>query len=293
MSEAAKVWEGAAACDERFWIRRRPYGATVRADRLDGLRAERASAGGRPGRVRRCGVRPRRPRSARVGRRGSEAGRVRDRTGQVAVSIEGMVAVRRYRQVDVFTSAGELLGSHPTDHRCRVCHYQCPKVCHFRYPLTYQRQMSELAELVGPARQLLGERNQHDDRAGAVGVKIPRSRDSRAATTNWSRAETASRVASGARPSAASAGTRTAIDKSSRLPRSECSLLRSLRPSPPAAPWRSRAPRAQVEMVHERRVPWTPAARTTTVGTTKIPTTVGDGELEREQDGDHQRRALV
>ena len=35
---------------------------------------------------------------------------------QVAVSIEGRVAVRRYRQVDVFTSAGELLASHPTDH---------------------------------------------------------------------------------------------------------------------------------------------------------------------------------
>ena len=35
---------------------------------------------------------------------------------QVAVSREGRVAVRRYRQVDVFTSAGELLASHPTDH---------------------------------------------------------------------------------------------------------------------------------------------------------------------------------
>ena len=35
---------------------------------------------------------------------------------QVAVSREGRVAVRRYREVGVFTSAGELLASHSTDH---------------------------------------------------------------------------------------------------------------------------------------------------------------------------------
>lgn len=35
---------------------------------------------------------------------------------QVAVSREGTVAVCRYRQVDVFTSTGKLLASHPTDH---------------------------------------------------------------------------------------------------------------------------------------------------------------------------------
>ena len=50
------------------------------------------------------------------GGEGEGSGEFETEPEQVAVSREGTVAVRRYRQVDVFTSAGDLLGSHSTDH---------------------------------------------------------------------------------------------------------------------------------------------------------------------------------
>ena len=70
-----------------------------------------------------------------------------------------------------------------------------------------------------------------------VGAKIRRSRDSRAATTNWSRTETATSVASRAGPSAASRRDAHRDRGVRGPPRSVCSPPRSARPSPPAAPW--------------------------------------------------------